>query len=140
MVRGQQVARRESFGGPPDQRRLKVGELVRRNLAGVIERLEFDDPVLQNISITVTEVRMSPDFRNATVFVLPLGGKNSSEVANSLNKEQRRVRHLLNRGLKLKYSPRLVFVSDDRFDRFDRIARLIAEDRRKRLDSSADNK
>ena len=132
------MARRDNFGRPPDQRRLKIGELVRRNLAEVIGRLEFDDPVLQNISITVTEVRMSPDFRNATVFVLPLGGKNGDEVANSLNKEQRRVRHLLNRGIKLKYSPRLVFVPDDTFDRFDTIVRLIAEDGRKRPHRSVD--
>ena len=124
------MARREMRSRVPGQRQLKVGELVRRALAGIIERMEFEDPLLRDASITVAEVRMSPDCRNATVFVLPLGGQNGSEAASALNREQRRIRKLLNREITLKFSPRLAFVADEAFDRFDAINRLIADDQR----------
>jgi ribosome-binding factor A len=73
-------------GKGPSQRQLRVGELLRHALAEILEREEFRDPVLADATVTVTEVRASPDMRNATVFVMPLGGRDGTEIVAALRR------------------------------------------------------
>ena len=76
----------------PSNRLLRVGENIRHALSDIVSRGEIRDPVLDNVSVTVTEVRCSPDLRNATIFVMPLGGKNEQEVVEALNRNNKFIR------------------------------------------------
>ena len=87
---------------------------------------ECRDPVLENASITVTEVRMSPDLRNATAFVMPLAGANATEVVAGLERSAAFLKGLVAREVPLRNTPNLVFALDDSFDRADRISALLA--------------
>ena len=102
--------------------------MLRRELAELIAEGPFNDPDLPPVSVTVGEVRLSPDLRNATVYVLPLGGDHADEVVLALNRESREIRRLLNGRIHLKHSPRLQFVADPLFDRLDRMQQLFAQD------------
>jgi ribosome-binding factor A len=117
---------RHHAAGEAGQRRLRVGEEVRHFLSRVLRGGELRDPVLAGASITVTEVRMSPDLRNATAFVMPLGGAHAGEIAVALNRSAAYLRGLLGRELPLRYTPNLVFTIDPSFDEADRIAALLA--------------
>jgi ribosome-binding factor A len=107
------------------QRQLRVGEELRHALARILRDGECRDPVLENASITVTEVRMSPDLRNATAFVMPLAGTNASEVVAGLERSAISLKGLVAREVQLRNTPNLVFVLDDSFDRADRISALL---------------
>jgi len=98
------------------QRQLKAGELVRHTLSQILREEPLRDPVLLNRSITVTEVRLSPDFRHATVFVEPLGGENASEVVAALNRVSKYLRGVLGRSVEMKFTPELRFFHDESFD------------------------
>jgi ribosome-binding factor A len=117
---------RHHAAGEAGQRRLRVGEEVRHFLSRALRGGELRNPVLAGASITVTEVRMSPDLRNATVFVMPLGGAHGGEIAAALNRSVPYLRGLLGRELPLRYTPNLVFTIDPSFDEADRIAALLA--------------
>lgn len=106
--------------------------MLRRALADLIAEGPLKDPDLRNVSVTVGEVRLSPDLRQATVFVLPLGGDHADEVVLALNRESRDIRRLLNGRIHLKHSPRLQFVADPMFDRLDRMQQLFEQDDVKR--------
>ena len=108
--------RRNPEGAAPTQRQLKAGELVRHALAEILREEPLHDPVLLNASITVTEVRVSPDMRHATVFVEPLGGVNAAEIVEALNRVSKYVRGVLGRTIDLKFTPDLRFVHDQSFD------------------------
>ena len=110
----------------PSQRQLRVGEEVRHALAMVLERGDLRDPVLQGISITVTEVRMSPDLRNASVFLMPLGGGDGETVVAALARARRFLRRQVAERVHLKYTPDLEFLADGSFDEASHIARLLA--------------
>jgi len=109
----------------PTQRQLRVGEEIRHALAGVLARDALRDPVLRGVSITVTEVRASPDLRNATAFVMPLGGTDMQDVAAALTRAAPFLRGEIARNLRLRYTPRLVFEIDESFNQADRIDALL---------------
>jgi len=111
----------------PSQRQLRVGELIRRAVAEVLSRGDTHDPDLAHVSITVGEVRTSPDLRNAHVFVLPLGGGNAETVIAALNRNSGFLRHAVNKSMSLKYSPSLKFFYDRTFDQMDETRRLLAQ-------------
>ena len=115
-------------GSGPSQRQLRVGELIRRRLSEVLLRGDVHDPDLTAISITVGEVRASPDLKVATVYVLPLGGEGAEAALDALNRNRAEIRRNVVRGLDLKFAPELRFVLDDTFDRMDETRRLFAQD------------
>jgi ribosome-binding factor A len=118
--------RHQSAEGP-SQRQLRVGETVRRCLSEALARGDVHDPELARFSITVGEVRMSPDLRLATAFVLPLGGEGRAEALEALRRNRGALRHVVSRALALKVSPDLRFEIDETFDRMDAARRLFAD-------------
>ena len=115
-------------GPGPSQRQLRVGELIRRTLSDVLARGDVHDPDLGRMSITVGEVRTSPDLRVATVFVLPLGGKDAEQALQLLARNAHELRRLVSRKLTLKFAPELRFRIDDTFDKLDESRRLFSQD------------
>ncbi len=121
--RGSSSSRGESSsraGGRSDaagasQRQLRAGELVRHSLAEILRESEVADPRLQGVSVTVTEVRVSPDLRHATCFVEPLGGVRADVVVDGLNHASRFLRGQLGRSIELRFTPDLHFVHDPSF-------------------------
>jgi len=110
----------------PSQRQLRVGEEIRHALAHVLERGEIRDPDLAGIAITVTEVRLSPDLKNATAFVVPLGGiGDMAQIVEALNRIQAFLRHRVVQGLNLRSAPRLSFLADTSFDEAGHINDLL---------------
>lgn len=124
-------ARFDNAGGP-SQRQLRVGELVRRTLSDVLMRGDVHDEDLAGVSVTVSEVRMSPDLRIATVFVLPLGGGEVRVVIKALARSAYELRRAVNKAVKLKFSPELRFLPDETFDQMDRTREMLGDDRVKR--------
>lgn len=126
-------------GSGPSQRQLRVGEVVRRRLSDVLLRGDVHDPLLNRHSITVGEVRLSPDLKIATAYVLPLGGRDATEALADLRRNAAELRHLMGRELGLKYTPALRFALDETFDRLDETRRLFEDERVKRdLESDED--
>lgn len=123
----------------PSQRQLRVGELIRRTLSDVLARGDVHDPDLNRHSITVGEVRTSPDLKVATAYVLPLGGQGADEALEALRRNARELRHLVARGLTLKYAPSLRFVLDETFDRMDDTRRILSDERVRRDVERADD-
>ena len=115
-------------GPGPSQRQLRVGELIRRTLAEVLARGDVHDPDLNRLSITVGEVRTSPDLKIATAFVLPLGGKGADEVLKLLARNKGELRRVIGKKLALKFAPDLRFQLDETFDRMDDTRRMMAQD------------
>lgn len=127
---------RSSEGRGPSQRQLRVAELIRRTLSEILVRGEVHDPDLNRMSITVGEVRTSPDLRVATAFVLPLGGNDAEGALSALRRNRHEIRRLVNKALTLKFSPELRFAIDDTFDRMDHTRRLFEqEDVRRDIDN-----
>lgn len=127
------MARNRFQEGPgPSQRQLRVGELVRRSLSEVLARGEAGDPELDRLSVTVSEVRVSPDLKIATAYVLPLGGKGGEEAVRLLADNKGELRRLAARRMSLKFAPDLRFRVDDMFDRMDETSRLFAQERVRR--------
>lgn len=116
-------------GTPATQRQLRVGEEIRHTLAEVFLRAEFRDPDLVGVSVTVSEVRISPDLRNATAFVLPLGGRDDATVLAALGRASAYLRGEIAKRLRLRFAPNLSFKRDDSFDEADRIDRLLHDPR-----------
>ncbi|WP_050930352.1 30S ribosome-binding factor RbfA [Aestuariivita boseongensis] len=115
-------------GPGPSQRQLRVGELIRRTLADVLARGDVHDPDLNRMSITVGEVRTSPDLKIATAYVLPLGGRGSDEVLKLLARNKSELRRIIGKKLALKYAPDLRFQLDETFDRMDDTRRMLSQD------------
>lgn len=109
----------------PSQRMLRVGELVRHALADVLQRGEVMDPVLETHVVTVPEVRMTPDLKLATAYVMPLGGKDEDKVLKALEANRKQLRMLVVKRLALKSAPDLRFRIDDSFDRGAHIDELL---------------
>lgn len=123
------MAKNKSYeGSGPSQRQLRVGELIRRGLSDVLSRGEVHDPDLNRLSITVGEVRTSPDLRIATAYVLPLGGQGRDEVVALLARNKGELRRLVSKKLALKYSPDLRFQLDQTFDQMDETRRMLGQD------------
>ena len=117
---------RRSGGSGPSQRQLRVGELIRRTLSSVLARGDVHDPDLTAMSITVGEVRTSPDLKIATVYVMPLGGAGRAQAIEALKRNRGELRHQIMREITLKYAPDLRFVIDESFDRMDETRALLA--------------
>ncbi len=115
-------------GAGPSQRQLRVGELIRRALSDALMRGDLHDPELDRTSITVGEVRMSPDLRHATVFVMPLGGGDVQAVIKALARNHGELRRAVTKAVTLKYAPDLRFRADESYDRMDETRRLLALD------------
>jgi len=115
--------REQSAGG--SQRQLRVGELVRHEIADMLTRGDIHDPVIETHLITVPEVRMSPDLRLATIYVMPLGGRDSKQVLEALERNKRYVRGEISRRVNLKFAPEIRFRIDERFDEAERIEKLL---------------
>ncbi len=118
---------REAAG--PSQRQLRAGELVRHALVEILREEEIHDEAMAGVSVTVTEVRMSPDLRHATCFVEPLGGGHASEVVAALNRHARFLRGQLGRHIDMKFTPDLRFVHDESFEAAGHMDRLFADPR-----------
>ena len=110
---------------PPSQRQLRVGEELRHVLAQVIERGDLHDPELDGVSITVTEVRISPDLSNATVFVMRLGGGHSAETVAALERATPFLRHQIAQRVHLHHVPNLTFEADTSFDYAEHISQIL---------------
>lgn len=106
----------KSAAAGPSQRQLRAGELVRHALAEVLRESEVHDEDLVGVSVTVTEAKLSPDFRHATVFVRPLGGERVAVVVEALNRHAKFLRGELGRHIDMKFTPDLRFREDDSFD------------------------
>jgi ribosome-binding factor A len=113
-------------GREPSQRQLKVGELIRHSVAEIFARGEIVDEVLNQYSLTVPEVRMTPDLKLATIYVLPLGGEGAVDVIAHLDKHKRFLRGELAHRVNLKFMPELRFKIDTSFERSARIDELLA--------------
>ena len=117
--------KRSGSGRGPSQRQLRVGEELRHALAEVLRRGDFRDPELQNLNVTVTEVRISPDLRNATAFITPLGGGQVGETVAAMRRAAAFFRAQIARAIKLRYVPTLSFEADTSFEYADHINRLL---------------
>lgn len=121
----------------PSQRQLRAGELVRHALVEILREENLTDPALDGVSVTVTEVRMSPDLRHAVCFVEPLGGQQAEHVVASLNRTARFLRGRLGHAVVLKFTPDLKFVHDESFAEAERMSRLFDDPKvRQDLDPS----
>jgi len=111
--------------GSASQRQLRVGELVRHALADMLSRGEVHDPVLEGHMITVPEVRMTADLRLATIYVMPLGGRDQRDVIDALDRNKKFLRGEIARRVNLKFAPEIRFRIDERFDEAERIEKLL---------------
>jgi ribosome-binding factor A len=121
---------------------LRVGELVRHVLADLLARGEVHDPVIQGHLITIPEVRMTADLRLATIYTMPLGGRDAEAVLAALNRNKRFLRGEIARRINLKFAPEIRFAIDQRFDEAERVERLlrtpaVQRDLRKRQDEQS---
>ena len=119
-------------GSGPSQRQLRVGELIRRTLSEVLMRGDVHDPELNRLSVSVGEVRVSPDLKVATAYVLPLGGEGQEDAIAFLARNKGELRRMVGKKLDLKYAPDLRFRIDETFDRMDETRRLFAQDKVRR--------
>jgi len=115
--------RDHSAGG--SQRQLRVGELIRHELSDMFSRGDVHDPVIEAHMITVPEVRMSADLRLATIYIMPLGGRDEQEVLDALERNRRYMRGEIARRVNLKFAPEIRFRIDERFDEAERIEKLL---------------
>ena len=116
---------RDNTAGGGSQRQLRVGELIRHAIAEMLSRGDVHDPVIEGHLITVPEVRMSPDLRLATIYVMPLGGKDVQEVIEALDRNKRYLRGEIAHRVNLKFAPDIRFRADERFDEAERIEKLL---------------
>jgi len=114
---------------PFSQRQLRVGELIKQNLGQIFSREEAKLPNFDTKNITVTEVRMSPDLKNARAYVIPLGGKNGEESVSVLTQFSYLVRKALSKKVSMKFLPKIYFVYDMSFDYAEKIERLIQKNK-----------
>jgi ribosome-binding factor A len=121
--------RRAAKSTGPSQRQLRVAELIRHALSEMLTRGEIHDDVLAAHVVTIPEVRMSPDLRLATVYVMPLGGKDTEAVLEALERHKRYIRGEVAEAVNLKFAPDIRFLADETFEEADRIERLLASDK-----------
>jgi ribosome-binding factor A len=109
----------------PSQRQLRVGEMLRHALAEILSREEIRDPDLDGISVTITQVKPSPDMRYATVYCAPLGGKNTGPIIAALNRHKGFLRGQMGHMISIKFTPDLRFVEDQSFAEAEKIENLL---------------
>ena len=116
---------RQNNNAPFSQRQLRVGELIKQSLGQIFLTEEAKVPTLMTKNITVTEVRMSPDLKNARAYIIPLGGKDTDNTVNVLTKFSHLIRKALSKKIDMKFLPKVYFVSDKSFDYAEKIEKLI---------------
>ena len=126
------MARKSERASGPSQRALRAGEVIRHAIAELLSRGDVHDPVLQGHLITVPEVRMSPDLRLATIYVMPLGGKDVDEVVAALERNKKFLRGEIAHRVNLKFAPEIRFRKDERFEEAERIGKILATPQVKR--------
>ena len=120
---------KQNNNAPFSQRQLRVGELIKQSLGQIFLRGEAKVPILETKNITVTEVRMSADLKNARAYVIPLGGKNTEKAVNILTEFSPSIRKALSKKVNMKFLPKVSFVSDKSFDYAEKIEKLIQENK-----------
>ena len=114
---------------PFSQRQLRVGELIKQSLGQIFLRDEAKVPTVETKNITVTEVRMSPDLKNARAYVIPLGGKDTEKAVDALTKFSYLIRKALSKKIDMKFLPKVSFVGDKSFDYAEKIEKLIQKNK-----------
>ena len=120
---------RQNKNTPFSQRQLRVGELIKQSLGQIFLRDEAKVPNIDTKNITVTEVRMSPDLKNARAYVIPLGGKDTENTVNILTQFSHQIRRALSKKIDMKFLPKVYFVSDKSFDYAEKIEKLIQKNK-----------
>ena len=120
---------RQNNNAPFSQRQLRVGELIKQSLGQIFLTEEAKVPSLKTKNITVTEVRMSPDLKNAKAYVIPLGGKDTENTVNVLTQFSHLIRKALSKKIDMKFLPKVHFVGDKSFDYAEKIEKLIQKNR-----------
>ena len=120
---------RQNDNAPFSQRQLRVGELIKQSLGQIFLKDEAKVPTLITKNITVTEVRMSPDLKNARAYVIPLGGKDTDNTVNVLTKFSHLVRKALSKKIDMKFLPKVSFIGDKSFDYAEKIEKLIQKNK-----------
>ena len=115
--------------GGPSQRQLRVGEMLRHALAEILNRNEIRDPDLDGVSVTITQVKPSPDMRYATVYCEPLGGENAKAIVAALNKHKGFLRGEMGHRIAIKFTPELRFVEDESFAEALKIENILKSER-----------
>jgi ribosome-binding factor A len=123
------MAKHSDISSGPSQRQQRVAELVRHALAEVLQRGDIQDPVLTSHVVTIPEVRMSPDLRLATAYVMPLGGQAEREVLAALDRNRKHLRQEVAQRVNLKFAPDLRFRRDETFDEAARIDALLKSEK-----------
>ena len=138
MARHKQHHRDSPSGG--SQRQLRVGELVRHALADMLTRGDVHDPVIEGHMITIPEVQVTADLRLATIYVMPMGGRDAEEVVAAFERNKKYLRTEIAHRINLKFAPDIRFRVDDRFAEAERIDRLLrSPDVKRDLDHDKDN-
>ena len=114
---------------PFSQRQLRVGELIKQSLGQIFLRDEAKVPTLETKNITVTEVRMSPDLKNARAYVIPLGGKDTEKAVNALTEFSYLIRKALSKKIDMNFLPKVSFIGDKSFDYAEKIEKLIQKNK-----------
>ncbi|HWA70269.1 MAG TPA: 30S ribosome-binding factor RbfA [Rhizomicrobium sp.] len=125
---GRRTGRNDGPTGP-SQRQLRVGEALRHALAEVLFRNEIQDPDLAGVSVTVTQVKPSPDMRYATVYCEPLGGQDAPKIVTALNRHKGFLRGEMGHRLTMKFTPELRFVEDESFAEAQKIETILKSER-----------
>ena len=120
---------RQNDNAPFSQRQLRVGEMIKQSLGQIFLRDEAKVPTLITKNITVTEVRMSPDLKNARAYVIPLGGKDTDNTVNVLTKFSHLIRKALSKKIDMKFLPKVSFIGDKSFDYAEKIEKLIQKNK-----------
>ena len=116
---------RDNTPAGPSPRQLRVGELIRHALAEMLSRGDMHDPVIEGHMITVPEVAMTADLRLATIYVMPLGGRDKDEVVAALERNKKFLRGEIARRVNLKFAPDIRFRADERFEEAERIEKIL---------------
>ena len=123
------MRRNGNDNAPFSQRQLRVGELIKQSLGQIFLREEAKVPSLTTKNITVTEVRMSPDLKNAKAYVIPLGGKDTEHAVNLLTQFSHLIRKALSKKIDMKFLPKVSFIGDKSFDYAEKIEKLIQKNK-----------
>ena len=126
--RGRARSLRRDTGHGPSQRQLRVGEMLRHALADVLRENDIRDPELEGVSVTITQVKPSPDMRYATVYCEPLGGKNANAIVAALNRHKGFLRGEMGHRIAMKFTPDLRFVEDRSFAEAEKIETILKSD------------
>jgi|TARA_Y100000748_G_C15247864_1_gene391650 ribosome-binding factor A len=120
---------RQTNTSPFSQRQLRVGELIKQSLGQIFLRDEAKVPSMETKNITVTEVRMSPDLKNARAYVIPLGGKDTEKAVEKLTEFSHLIRKALSKKIDMKFLPKVSFIGDKSFDYAEKIEKLIEKNK-----------